>query len=472
MAVLWRRVRLATDMNVSPSGARSLWLPLRRFPLGFWLLLSAAVAVRMALIVVSQNVDHGDVIHPADFSDCQNYNDYGVLFANGLTPRDEIPPQRDRLLPLILGVVFHFTGRSVASSQIVNALIATSGMFWLFLLAREVLPVRLSLVVCAVWVFDPSFVGQSCLPLTENIATPLLICAVWLAVRGRRCGDVVSLWASAIVLTGSFFARASMWAVTPAAVVWIAAWPVGWRRRAVLSVGFLAIMVSAWCCSSYVSYRLFGVFTPNTHSYALWGHAAAKIMIQEGLVDSMPEAKRLRERQARAELPAATTFAQYVRFKRDRDRAYVLSHPLLAVRNHFQALVGAAVMPERWSVPALLGVHRAGGIWQRPVGLMQKFLLAIRQWGVLVSVYTGVNGLYTLLLWCGVAMSLPLLWSGEQRYVVWLLMLVTVAVVLSGAINVEAAPRYRLPAVPMMSMLAMMGWVRWRSKGSTRVDDG
>jgi len=203
-------------------------------------------------------------------------------------------------------------------------------------------------------------------------------------------------------------------------------------------------------------WEMFGLFTPNTHTYRLWSHAAAKLMVQTGHAESMNEAKQRREREVRSQTPAGATEADYLRAKRASDIAYIKQHPMLQLRNHVQALVAMTVMPDRWSLPSLLGIHRAGGIWHRPVGWLEKAKLAFQQWGPVVATFAVANFIFTAVLWLGVLFSLPSLKAGPHRAVAWLLFLTLLGVIAGGAINVEATPRYRLPAVPMMALLTAL----------------
>lgn len=439
--------------NPAPSNGPSIPKP-TRFPGAFWILFALAGGVRVGLIAVSQNVDHGEIVHPGDYGDTHNYLDYGVIFADGLEPRDQIPTNRDRLLPFSLGLIFRFTGRSVLAAQLLCAGFAQVGLILLYLLGRQLLAHKAALLACTLWTFDPSTLGQSCLPLTESVATPLLIGSLYLLVVARRHDSWSRLLASSVVLVLAFHARASTLSVGVAAAVWLLTWPQPWTRRLLRTAAYTGVLVAGWFSSCLISYELFGVFVPNTHAYSLWGHAAAKMMIQHGLAKNMHEGKDLREAEARGRVPPDASLAEFLEAKKQLDLAYIRRYPVLQLRNSLTALLATAVLPDRWSLPAMFGVHRSGGIWQRPVSAFEKAQLALRQWGPIVTVHVALHSVWTLVLWCGTLAAVPALLNRNRRAPVALLLLTVAAVLASGAINVEAEARYRLPAIPMMALLA------------------
>ncbi len=439
-----------------------------RLPRSFWILFCVALMLRLVLIGASQVVDHGSIVHPAAIGDANQYMEYGVLFANGLHPSDDIPPHRDRLLPFLLGLIFRFTGPSILAAQLLCATVAVLGLIPMYLASRLVLSERFALLASAIWVFDPSFIGQSCVPLTENIQTPLVILALWMILKARAQDSSPLVWASAGAMTLAFFARSSAIAMGLGVVIWLLWWPGRWRRRLILTATYTCVLVAAWTTSSYISYRQFGVFTPNTHTYALWGHAAAKMMIQHGDARSTEGGKELRRAEARAQLPDDATLAEYLVRKKQLDLAYIMQYPWLQFRNHLHALVAVSIMPDRWSIPAQFGIHRSGGLWQKPVGMTEKMRLAWHKWGPVVLMQVAAHMLFTGLLWIGVLIAIPLWWRGSNRATVGLLLLLVAAVISSSILNVDAPPRYRLPAIPMMAILAAMSarqiFHRWRHR--------
>ncbi len=448
----------------------------RRIPGEVWIVWGLALALRLGLIAISHSVDHGLVDHPANQSDCRHYLDYGQWFAGNAADPGRTFAQRDRGWPFLLGFVFRWTGRSVVLGQIVAAFVAVSGVFFLYLLARYWLSHRWSLLACVLWVFDPSFVGQSCFPLTENLATPLLIAALWMLVWAERSNSTWRAVAAAGLLVVSAHVRSAIFAVGLPFVLLGIGWCGSWRRRIVLAGLMTMIVGCGWLASSYVTYRMFGVFTPNTHSYSLWSHAAAKILMQQGAVASMPEGKRVLEESARRDFSGEHSGHDYLSAKRDRDRAFCLGHPYLLSRNFCQAFVGAALMPERWSVPALIGVHRSGGIWQSGGSLWDRGRMVLERWGLVVCGYLIVHAAFMGLIWVGMVLSIPRILTGVGRSISLLLLFSIGAVLVTGAMNVEATPRYRLPAMPMMCVLAGLGFERlsdvWRGgRRSTGLGD-
>lgn len=442
---------MATSTASEP--ARSHW------PVTFWYLLAAAVAIRVVLIVVSLNV-HTPSSHPAEQSDMQQYMSGGEYFANGMSPPGKLLPQRDRLLPIVLGGVFAFTGRSIPSAQITDMILALSGLFVLFPLARMLLPDRLALAACGVWVFDPQFVGQSCLPLSENLATPLYILALYCLARSRTSQSIAWFVLASAVLAIAVWARASTILLAGAVLIWILFWPRPFLHRAGLIAVMLIFVGGSWLAASAMSYRLFGFFAPNSHTSILWDNAANKLMVQTGQARDLDDARQKRRASLLQQLGPDASLADRMARSRANAIELVREHPGLQIRNHVQAFVATAFMPDRWSMTSLLGIKSSGGIWHARGGLSGKIRMVVARWGWPTIAYAIVHFVFTLLIWWWALRSIPLWIRGENRAVFLLLALAVAAILTAGVINVEGMPRYRLPAMPMLAVLAACGFMR------------
>jgi hypothetical protein len=280
--------------------------------------------------------------------------------------------------------------------------------------------------------------------------------------------DRGSIWltlVSASCLAMAFWTRASTIVLAPAVVLWILGWGVGWGRRLALGGLYGLVMVGAWMGASWVTYRLYGVFTPNTQSYLLFDHSAAKIMVRRGEAGDFREAIDARERRVMATLPAGASLREILEAKKASARAYVMEHPWIQARHQAQAVVATAFLPDRWSVPRLVGRPTTGGIWHGVGGFLEKARRALESWGVVAILHSGLHLALTAVFWLGTMLAAPQLFRGRHRAMAWLLFLCVGAVLVGGAMSVVAVPRYRMPAEPLMALLTAMALSVWCERG-------
>ena len=435
-----------------------------RWPRAFWVLLAVALVVRLLLVFISLQVYPDRTEHPAERSDMFQYMNAGEFFATGMQRIELLPPQRDRLLPLILGGAFGIAGgRSIAAAQVADVLVAVSGLFFLFPLARRLMSDGAALLACGLWAFDPQFLGQSCLPLSENVSTPLYIAALYGLTRADQDGSRGWFAFAAAALGVAVWGRAATVLVGIAVVVWLACRRVARLPRWAAITCMVAVISAGWLSASALSYHCFGLFAPNTHTYLLWENEAAKLMVQTGQARDAKQARQIRQDELTRRLgPQA---GQLERLKAGRATAIdlVRGHPGLTLRNHAQAFIATTLMPDRWSITSLVGIPSEGGIWHSQAGLMGKVKMLADRWGWPTIAYAGVHFLFTLALWGLAARSMPR-WFGQHRAIWWLLALMLLSVLASGTINVEGMPRYRLPAMPMLAMMAAAGWASHRAR--------
>jgi len=420
------------------------------------------MAVRLVLIAISLCVHPNPADHPAEKSDMRQYMQGGEYFARGMWPPGALLPQRDRLLPMVLGGVFVFTGRSIPAAQITDMILATSGLFALFPLARMFVSERLAVLACGLWVFDPQFVGQSCLPLSENLATPLYILAMFCLVRGRERQSPRWALLAAVVLAIALWARASTVLLAAGVMLWLCGWPgSAWKRASLIALTF-AFVGASWLGASVLSYRLFGFFAPNTHTYILWDNAANKLLVQTGQARDLREAHLMRLEQIRRDLGPDASLRDRLTAAKASAIDLVKKHPLLQLRNHTQAFIATAFMPDRWSMTSLLGIGSEGGTWHSTAGLKAKLRMVVVRWGWPTILYATGNFVFTMILWWWAARSTPQWFKSRHRGVLLLLGLALITTLAAGVINIEGMPRYRLPAMPMLVLLAVAGLGRGR----------
>ncbi len=430
----------------------------------FWILFGLALLLRLVLVAISHTVTHENDLHPAMWSDAASYYEMAELSSEGFERLKDGPHNRDRGWPLIVGSIFRITGPHPLVAQLTSVAFAMLSIWLTFRLARQFLSVGWATFADALWAFDPAFVGQSCLNLTETPAITMALISLNLMLAARQRGSSLIALVAACMLVLAFWTRTSTIVFAPAVVLWILGWSVSWSRRLGTSICFVLIMVGGWMTSSWMTYRWFGVFTPNTQSFLLFDHSAAKIMVRRGEADEFRQAIRMREERVLETLPENATLAEQLEAKKQSAKAYVLKHPWIQLRHQLQGLIATAIMPDRWSIPTLVAQRSGGGIWHGKGGVVDKVKKVMASWGIVTIVHAGLHLMLTGVLWCGTFMALPHLFRGKYRWIAWLLFLCVGAVLAGGAMSVVAVPRYRLPAEPIMAMLTALSFASWRER--------
>lgn len=436
-------------------------------PRALWIVFLLALALRVGLVVVSHRVEHEGGLHPVLRSDSGDYYEYAELFAESADKLDQGKPHRDRLLPLVLGLIFRVTGPALVVAQLTNVVLALLSIVLCYVLACRWMSPRHATLAAGLWALNPSFVAQSCLVLTETLSGVFTLAALLLVVRPGTAPTLRQTLLSAGFLALAFWTRASAIMPAPALAVWFLLGGCGWVRRLAHAGCFTVAMASAWLLACVVSDYQFGVFAPSTQGYALWDHAAAKIMVQTGQAKNLDEAKSIRRQRLRESLPADAGLQAYCELNAADARALVKQHLGLQARNHLSALVATAFLPDRWSLPSLVGRRSAGGIWHSTGSFADKLTRVWTSWGPIALIFATLHGLLTVALWIGTVACLPLLRSATDRAAIMLFLLMIAAIIAGGALSVVAESRYRLPAAPLMAILTALAIDRHRARTPT-----
>ena len=150
----------------------------------------------------------------------------------------------------------------------------------------------------------------------------------------------------------------------------------------------------------------------------------------------------------------------------------ILAHPVSFVEATLWSATFIALTPERGPLarlldvqntlplqdPGVLRVRRAiGSALADPMSTFQQIFIHEFDSSWAMVVLTGFQVLWVALLWVGVCMAMLRRVSGYQRLRIVTLLMVAIGFILIAA-DPQAVPRYRIPASPLLAIIAGVGW--------------
>lgn len=271
----------------------------RATPRKFWLplLLLAALALRVGW-ALSLPDSGRDALR--DLPDQLEYFDLAQSIADGAVmhftdPRFEqdVYAYRTPGYPVFLAL----TGPDLRLARLLQALIDTSTVLATYLLARRWLAVGPSLLAAAFTAFNPFLVYFTGLALSETLFTALL--AWGAAGLAWSTGDLRRAWPA--ILGAACLALSAI--VRPSALLLAIAlpmvMPIGWRRRAVITVAAVACLTALFAPWAMRNERLLGraVLATTNGGITLYDgfNPAATGASDQSFVQRMPELQAMNE---------------------------------------------------------------------------------------------------------------------------------------------------------------------------------
>lgn len=439
---------------------RPKYVKIRQTPAWLWILLAALVLRVGAFLAVAPHPER--LLHrdsPGYIRIASN-----LLAGNGYSQENEppYPPDafRTPVYPLFLSAIFHLWGqdlRVVATIQVLFSVL-TIGLVYrlgLSLLSRQA-------AIAGGWLLTLSLgsVVYSLYILTETLFTLLVVISLlclslfaerqrkgWLAASGAACGLAILCRPVGVVLP----------------LVWVSY--LVWRQRSHMRAMLLSLAITGISTSLVVipwilrNYQQFGVFTISTVSdYNLYAYNAVALEADlRGL--SQEETRQSWNtvwRDHQSNFPDES-LAGSLRFLRERSRQLILSHPLRYAYIHMKHDLNA-LLPSLSELLELLGITRGD----------EGTLSVLNQEGLVAAIrhYFGER-IWLLWVFAPLVLMLGCVYFGalvggvrlvRQRDWAALLLLVLPVFFLLAIPGPASHPRFRVPAMPMICMLAGVGW--------------
>jgi len=325
---------------------------------------------------------------------------------------------------------------------------------------------RAAAIAEAILALDLSSIVEGSRILSDVLFQALLACAViiQLCVIARRRSDaraLAAIFAAAALLTLAIIVRPVGLLLPILAPLPVLMLPAMGRRR-MAAVALLAFALPALTCAGWAARNAArtGVWTLSTAAAIhLYYYEAGGLIWYRGHKDfpavTDDLARRLGLPDARDYL--VTPAALEPRMIGDAERI-LLHDPAGAVEMTLRSFLWLAVVPDRGSLNELLGTHAGATAYLAATGQLSTRIHQLLHSPLLTVLVTFQLAL-TAITWIGVAFALAAVRRKSAREVAVVLLPLGVALMMIAlASGVDAYARYRMPAVPLLAILAGIGW--------------
>lgn len=391
----------------------------------------------IAVLSFCLSIAYSAYFHLAPIVDARAYESIALdIVKTGVYPDDAI----NRPGPgyeLFLAFVFFVFGHSLWAVWAIQAGLLALSAALVGLTVRDVLggtwPWAVGLLAAAFVGFSPDLIMMTNMLMTEILVVFFVSAFVFFLFRYVRESYFVRLAAAALILTLAVFTRGNLLLLLLPAV-WLI-WQKTGSRRAVMFVLIFGALLVPWTLHNYIAYKQLKPFNGSTGLLYVGNHAGAtgELMVDyklpPGIDASMPQ----------------------LEFDDALGRAgveYIKSHPLDFLR---LSLVRMSIF---------FSLARPFAFWPHLHGLSQLLMIiASGAYGALIF-FGGLFGAILLLM--------EKMADRQKIFAVVALALTVPASI--AALIVET--RYRLPAYPLLTILAAFGWYAlfnsWRELAASR----
>ncbi|MEV4422380.1 glycosyltransferase family 39 protein [Patulibacter sp. NPDC049589] len=406
-----------------------------------WVVLAVALAIRAAIVVATPGyAPFGD---PADYDRIARFlQHFGTYPPSTFADPTGAAALRPPGYPYLLAGVYDVLGVHWQVARLVGGVLGTVAVALLWGIVRRVWDARLALWSAGIAAVLPSLVWVGGGLTAESLFVPLLLGAVWAAVRHRDAPHARWVAAAGVLLGLAVLTRTNgAIAVLPLlAAAWLPRRR--WSDPVVLLVG-LALALAPWTVRNAA---VFGSFSPlGTQS----GFTLA------GAYN--PESAQPGPYRAAWRVPMDVPSLQVVFHRPGTDEAAVdadlRDRALRFAWDHPGFVVSATVIHARQLLHLTTATERASGGSFREMGMPRW------TWGPSVAAFL-------VLLAAAIAGAVLLVRRGRDRGPLWL-WLVPVVLFL-GVVPLLGPPRYRIPVDPFLAILAAVALLAVRDRVAAR----
>lgn len=460
----------------------SLWRDRR-----FWLVLAVALAVRASLLASALHVGllptaAGPVVS-TEADDAAGYIRPARSFlAAGTFSQNEMPPYAIDTLrtpgyPLFLAEIWQQTGDgnylAVALAQFALSL---ATVVLVYAAARRFAGRRAALVAGLLLALSGLSAALPCYILSDAVYQFCMAVWLFLLVRYAEERSWGNLLAAAAVAGLGLYVR-PVGLLFPAVVAAVALRP---RKeintnsgrfgrclgQAVVALLVSALIVFPWLVRNHLGADTWEMTTVASENLLKFRAPEIK-SIAEGQVFNH-EAQTALAAEAEARTPPGATVGQRIRIGRTVALEYMWHHPWATARAYANGAVVLLLLPDRWSVPHLLGVEEQGHVLHGRGGWFEKARTVLGQYHKTTLAYMTWETAWLVLVWLMALVG----WLRLRR---WghvgasNALGLAVLCVLAASICPEAEPRLRAPLLIPLVLLAGAMWLHSadRAEGGT-----
>ncbi len=352
--------------------------------------------------------------------------------------------------PLYLAAVYRFFGTNPAIALFLQIVLSGFIPLLLYMNAGLLFSPRVARIASALSVIEPVSIIYANILLSETIFVLVLLLSTYFFIKSMKQRSTSALVLAALMTgTGAYFRPVILYLPFAYAFTYIAVSWLPFRTRITHAAGIIlltGLVVAPWMVRNYIVDRYRGFC--SIQDVNLYYYRAAGVISD---IEGLP-LKTVQDR-LKAAVPAGLSLANKYQFMRDKAADVILHHPFAYGKVIIKGSINMLLAPERYAVFKLAGIppRFLGVMWQGH-SIHEALRMILSDPFIVSSVviyqlaFTIITGLLMLI---GV-----LVVSGEGyiRELLTLLFIIAYFVVVSA--GPEAEPRFRLPVLPYMLILA------------------
>ena len=386
-------------------------------------------------------------------ADSYQYNLLGVNIAQHgyYTPNGGEPGlSRAPGYPVYLAAVYKIFGVKPAIALFLQIVLSGLIPLFLFMNAELLFSKRVARIAAALSIVEPVSIIYANILYSETLFVIFLLISTYFFIKSLKNKNTTALFVSAITAgIGAYFRSVILYLPLAYAFMYISVSWLSFKDRIKYALGIVLITgltALPWITRNYIVDRYKGFC--SIQDINLYNWRAAGVIAD---IEHLP----LREVQDRLKqaVPPGLSLANKYQFLRDKAISVIIRHPYAYLKVMMKGSVIMLLSPERYAVFKLADIKPRflGMMWQGHS--IHQALNMLMSDPVVVSSVVLYQLLFTIIIGLLIAIGMLII-AGEGFIKELLIMLFIIAYFVAVSAGPEAEPRFRLPVLPYMLIIA------------------
>ncbi len=352
--------------------------------------------------------------------------------------------------PLYLAAVYKSFGVKPAIALFLQIILSGLIPLFLYMNAELLFSSRVARIAAVLSLFEPVSIIYANILLSETMLVVFLLLSTYFFIKSIKHNNTTALVLAAVTAgIGAYFRPVILYLPLAYAFISIAVSWLSLRDRIKNAVGIVLITgltVLPWIARNYVVDGYKGFCSIQDINLYYWRAAG---VISD--IEHLP--LRMVQDRLKNAVPTGLSLANEYQFLRDKAVNVILHHPYAYAKVMLKGSINMLLSPERYAVfkladikPRFLGVMWQGHSIHEAINMMMSDPLIVSSvvlYQMLFTIFTG------LLIAIGIVII-----SGEGSIKELLFLLFVIAYFVVVSAGPEAEPRFRLPVLPYMIIIA------------------
>ncbi|MCL4469424.1 MAG: glycosyltransferase family 39 protein [Deltaproteobacteria bacterium] len=386
-------------------------------------------------------------------ADSYQYNLLGVNIAQHgyYTPNGGEPGlSRAPGYPVYLAAVYKIFGVKPAIALFLQIVLSGLIPLFLFMNAELLFSKRVARIAAALSIVEPVSIIYANILYSETLFVIFLLISTYFFIKSLKNKNTTALFVSAITAgIGAYFRSVILYLPLAYAFMYISVSWLSFKDRIKYALGIVLITgltALPWITRNYIVDRYKGFC--SIQDINLYNWRAAGVIAD---IEHLP----LREVQDRLKqaVPPGLSLANKYQFLRDKAISVIIHHPFAYLKVMLKGSINMLLSPERYAVFKLADIKPRflGMMWQGHS--IHQALNMLMSDPVVVSSVVLYQLLFTIIIGLLIAIGMLII-AGEGFIKELLIMLFIIAYFVAVSAGPEAEPRFRLPVLPYMLIIA------------------